>query len=130
MNDMRDDLRELLQRKADQVPPHRDVPRSLVGRARRRIVVNVLGAGLMVVVLAGGAFAGLRALGAVPVQQPVGVPTTSSAPRTQTAPTIAACTFAQLRAVGSMGGAAGSREGSIGLPTFSDVTRTLWGRPS
>jgi hypothetical protein len=130
MNDMRDDLHELLQRKADQVPPHRDVPRSLAGRARRRIVVNVLGTGLMVAVLASGAFAGLRALGAVPVQQPAGVPTTSSAPRTQTAPTISACMSAQLRAVGSMGGAAGSREGSIGLTNFSDATCTLQGTPS
>ncbi len=130
MNDIRDDLSELLRRKADQVPPHRDVPRSLVGRARRRIVVNVLGAGLMVAVLAGGAIAGLRALGAVPAQQPAGVPTTSSAPRTQTAPTISACTSAQLRAVGSMGGAAGSREGSIGLTNFSDATCTLQGTPS
>jgi hypothetical protein len=129
MNDIRDDLSELLRRKADQVPPHREVPRSLVGRARRRIAVNVLGAGLMIVVLAGGAFAGLRALGAVPIQQPVGVPSTSSAPRTQTAPSISACTSAQFRAVGSMGGAAGSREGSICLTNFSDVTCTLQGTP-
>src|SRR5437763_16215519 len=102
MNDMGDDLRELLRRKADQVPPHRAAPRSLMRRARRRIAVNALGAGLIVVVLAGGAFAGLRALGMPLVQRPVGpLPTsapapshapTSSAPPTSPASTVASCT--------------------------------------
>src|SRR5438067_6953235 len=137
MNDMGDDLRELLRRKADQVPPHRAAPRSLMRRARRRIAVNALGAGLLVVVLAGGAFAGLRALAMRLVQRPVGPPPTSapapsltpapshaptsSAPPTSPASTIASCTSAQLRAMGSMDGAAGSREGALSLTNFSDV---------
>jgi hypothetical protein len=129
MNDIRDDLHELLQRKADQVPLHRDVPRSLVGRARRRIAVNALGTGLMMVLLAGGAIAGLRSLGAAPVQQPAGSPPASSAPRTSTS-TIPMCTSASLRAVGRLVGAAGSREGAISLTNFSDTTCTLEGRPS
>jgi Protein of unknown function (DUF4232) len=136
MNDMGDDLRELLRRKADQVPPHRAAPRSLMRRAHRRIAVNALGAGLIVVVLAGGAFAGLRALNTPLVQRPVGVPTssvlptTTFAPPTSSASTIASCTSAQLRAVGSMQGAAGSREGALSLTNFSDVTCTLQGRPT
>src|SRR5712691_591639 len=129
MNDIRDDLQELLQRKADQVPPHRDVPRSLMGRARRRIALNALATGLVVVVLAGGAFAGLRSFGAAPARQPGGQPTTSSsAPRTPAA-TIPSCTSGSLRAVGSLDGAAGSREGSIIFTNFSDTTCTLQGRP-
>ena len=35
MSDINDELRELFQRRADDVPPHRMVPRSLVSRARR-----------------------------------------------------------------------------------------------
>jgi hypothetical protein len=129
MNDIRDDLHELLQRKADQVPLHRDVPPSLVGRARRRIAVNALGTGLIVVLLAGGAIAGLRSFGTATVDRPAGVPTASSAPGTPTS-TIPACSSGSLRAVGSMDGAAGSREGSISLTNFSDATCTLQGRPT
>jgi hypothetical protein len=129
MNDIRDDLHELLQRKADEVPRHRDVPHSLMGRTRRRIAMNALGVALTVVVVAGGAIAGLRSLGAAPVQQPVGPPTSSSAPRTPIS-TIPACTSAALRATGLMDGAAGSREGFISLTNFSDTTCTLQGRPT
>src|SRR5213078_3234132 len=72
-----------------------------------------------------------------PVQRPVGVPTTSSvlptttsAPATSSASTTASCTSAQLRAVGSMQGAAGSRDGALSLTNFSDVTCTLQGQPT
>src|SRR5438128_10656471 len=98
MSHMDDDLRDLLRRKADDVPPHREVPRSLTGRARRRIALNALGVGMAVVVLAGGAFAGLRAFGASPAPQPGGTPSTP--PAQPTPPS--ACTTPQLRAVGSM----------------------------
>jgi hypothetical protein len=124
MNDIRDDLHELLQRKADQVPLHRDVPHSLMGRARRRIALNALGTGVMVVVLAGGAFAGLRALGTSPVQRPAGLP--SGTPTS----TIPVCRLASLDSRQSLEGAAGSREGFIRLTNFSDTTCTLQGRPA
>jgi Protein of unknown function (DUF4232) len=128
MSDMRDDLREALQRQADQVPPHRDVPRSLAGRARRRIAVNALGVGLALVVVAGGAFAGLRTLGSSPtVVLPAGPNSTASQ---QSGATVAACTSARLRAVGSFEGAAGSREGGVTLTNFSDATCTLTGTPA
>ena len=129
MSPVDDDLRELLRRRADDVPPHRGVPRSLVGRARRRIALNALGVGVAVVVLAGGAFAGLRAFGAAPAPQPAGQTSTSSVQPTPPASTIQACTSAQLRAVGSMQGAAGSREGGVNLTNLSDTACTLQGTP-
>jgi Protein of unknown function (DUF4232) len=122
MNDMRDDLRAVLRRKAGQVPPHREVPGSLTGRARRRIAVNLLGVGLVVAVVGTGAFAGLRTLGSAPGTR---VPGGSSA-----AATPQACTSARLRAVGSFEGAAGSREGNVTLTNYSDVTCTLKGTPT
>src|SRR5438046_634668 len=153
MTDMRDELQELLQRRADGVPPHREVPRSLVGRARRRVALNALGVGMVVLVMAGGAFAGLRAIDAAgpslpahPSQPPAptvgptgssGRPTASPASSTGSAvqPTpsagsISACTSAQLRAVGTFEGAAGSREGGVSLTNLSDGTCTLQGTPT
>src|SRR5213076_3288817 len=74
MIDTGDELRELLQRKADDVPPHREIPRALEGRARRRIGLNALGVGMVVVVLAAGALAGVRAFGGPQAQQrPAGI---------------------------------------------------------
>jgi hypothetical protein len=119
---MREDIREVLRRKADQMPPHRDVPRSLAGRARRRIAVNLLGVGLAVVVVGTGAFAGVRSLGSAPGTRTPGGGSTAAAP--------AACTSARLRAVGSFEGAMGSREGGVTLTNFSDVTCTLQGTPT
>jgi len=138
VKDVRDDLRELLRRRADNVPPQRDVPRSLVGRARRRIALNAVGVGLALVVLAGGAWAGLQAFGSAPAHEPAGTGPPSSAqpaPSTSAQPppsasAIPACTSAQLRAVGSMEGAAGSRDGSISLSNISDQTCTLQGTPT
>src|SRR5436309_14728337 len=74
MSDINDELRELFQRRADDVPPHRMVPRSLVSRARRRIALNMVGAGVVVLVLAGGAFAEVRVLGGLPARQRVVTP--------------------------------------------------------
>src|SRR5947207_1159005 len=123
MSHMDEDLRDLLRRRADDVPPHREVPRSLAGRAHRRIALNSLGAVLTVVVLAGGALAGLRTFGAARAPEP-------AAQRTTPASTTAVCTSAQLRAVGSMEGAAGSREGGISLENLSNKTCTLRGTPT
>jgi hypothetical protein len=134
MSDMRDDLRELLQRRADGVPPHRDVPRSLVARARRRVALNALGVGLAVAVAAGGVFAGLRAFDTAPAPQPAGKPhpstvVTSPPPTSPPPAAVTACTGSQLRAVGSMQGAAGSLEGGVSFTNFSDRTCTVQGRP-
>ena len=128
MSDVRDDLRELLRRRANELPPHREVPSSLRGRARRRIAFNALGVGLAVVVAAGGALAGIRAFGGPSAPEPGGSPSPSSQ-QTPSGSGLPACTSAQLRAVGSMEGAAGSREGAITLENLSDQTCTLQGRP-
>ncbi len=130
MSDVRDDLREVLRRKAEQVRPHRDVPRSLAARARRRIAVNALGVGLAIAIVAGGVVTGLRALGSSPtVGQPLGTGS-STAQRSGSSATVTACTSGQLRAVGMFEGAAGSREGGVTLTDFSDVTCTLQGTPT
>ena len=124
MTPVDDDLRELLRRRADQVSTHRDVPRALVGRARRRIALNALGAGVAVVVLAGGAFAGVRA-----IQRNPSTPGSFSSSPPAPAVVSTACTSGQLRAVGSMQGAAGSREGAIRFTNYSNKSCTLQGTP-
>jgi hypothetical protein len=139
---MDDELRDLFQRKADDVPPHQEVPGRLARRARRRVALNGLAVGALVVVLAGGAFAGVRALGSGGTTQPGGSPTVTSQPTqpggspTMTtqptpspSPAVAACTSGQLRAVGTMEGAAGSREGDVALTNLSDQTCTVQGTP-
>src|SRR5256885_2419002 len=99
MSDMRDDLRELLQRRAEGVPPHRDVPRSLVARARRRVALNALGVGLAVVVAAGGGFAGGRAVGPAPATKIRGRPHHSPGATPPAPAALPAPTGGPLRAV-------------------------------
>lgn len=138
MSDIRDDLRELLESRAGEVPPHRDVPRSLAGRARRRIALNALGAGLVIVVVAAGAVTGLRAFSTGPDHQPAisppavhqSTPPVPPSPSATAGSAGSACTAGQLRATGSMEGAAGSREGGMTLSNFSDRTCTLEGTPT
>jgi hypothetical protein len=129
VNDLHDDLRELLRRKADEVPTHRTMPRSLVRRARGRIAVNALAVGLTVAVFAGGLLAGVRTFGAAHDTQEAGQPP-SITPPTSPAASKPACTGGQLRANASIEGAAGSREGAVTLTNFSDTTCTLQGRPT
>jgi Protein of unknown function (DUF4232) len=121
VNDLDDEVRDLLWRKAHEVPPHLGVPRSLKGRVRRRIALNALAVGTTVVVVVAGAFVGLRAFTGTTAQ-----PAVTSPPPVGTA----ACTSGQLRAVGSMEGGAGSRFGTITLSNFSDTTCTLQGAAS
>lgn len=142
MSGMDDEIRQLLSRKADEVPPHWDVPRSLTRRVRRRIALNALAVGTALVVVAFGAFASVRTLNAPgdakpigPASSPTAEPTPSPSPTAapvQPTPSTAteACTSAQLRAVGSMEGAAGSREGMIELTNLSQETCTLEGTPA
>src|SRR5438105_12955693 len=105
MTQIDDDVRELLRRKADEVPLHGEVPRELVGRARRRIAVNSIGVGLAVIALAGGTFASVRA---IQNQHPKPGSFQSGSPnpavRSPAATTTPACTAGQLPAGGSMDG--------------------------
>jgi hypothetical protein len=123
MNDLDEDLRQLLARKADDVAPHGRVPRSLLVRARRRMLRNAVGVGLTVVVLAAGAVAGLRAFGSSAPQ-----PAAATHPPSVSAPSP--CTAAQLQVSASMQGAAGSREGAFVFTNTSQGTCTLEDTPT
>jgi hypothetical protein len=129
MNDMNNDVTELLRRRAAQVPPHREVPASMTGRVRRRVVMNALAMGVAVVLVGGIAVAGLRTLAPATNDIPGGQPGTSASQQTSSGSAGAACTSAQLSAQASMEGAAGSREGVIVFTNVSGETCTLEGRP-
>jgi hypothetical protein len=141
MTNMENELRALLQSRAAEVPRARAVPRSLRGRARRRIAINALAMGAAAVLVAGGAYAGLRAVGGTERPKGAGVPPavekspspiheSPSAVKDTPPSATPKCTSGRLRAVASMEGAAGSREGAIDLTNFSDVTCTLEGTPA
>ena len=138
---MDEELREMLRRKAGAVPAHKEVPMSLIRRARRRIARNVIAWTAAVVVVVGGGFVAVRALSTTPNERPVPPASTSSATPTHPArqthsssPTppvsTTACAAGQLRAVGTLEGAAGSREGAVVITNFSDKTCTLEGSPT
>lgn len=76
MSDMDDRLRDLLRRKADDVPHHKDVPPSMIRRAHRRMAVNAAVVGGVALVLIVGVFAGFQAFaGSSPPVQPLTSPT-------------------------------------------------------
>jgi hypothetical protein len=116
MNDVDDEVRDLLQEKARDVPPTLDVPRSLTTRVRRRIALNALAVTITLVAVAAGAFGSLRALSS----RPSG---------TYHAGPPSPCTSEHLRAIVSMEGAPGSREGTIDL-TNTSQTCSLEGTPT
>ena len=121
---MEGQVRELLRRQAEAVPPQLAVPPMLAGRAHRRFAVNALGAAAVAIVLVAGVFAGLRTIGGAPVNQP------GASPGDSGSTTIGPCTAPQLRATAAMEGAAGSREGEILFTNVSDATCTLEGTQS
>ncbi|MDP9223822.1 MAG: DUF4232 domain-containing protein, partial [Actinomycetota bacterium] len=126
---MDDEIRELLRRKADEVPPHGDVPRSLTRRVRRRVAWNAAAVGTMLVVLGAGTVVGARALNAPGSPKPIR-PASTATVQSSPSPSSTACTSQQLRAVGSLEGAMGSRDGTISLTNMSDLTCTLQGNPT
>jgi Domain of unknown function (DUF4232) len=135
----------MLRKKADDVNRQRAVPGELTRRVRLRVARNVSVVGIMLVLLGAGAFVGARTLN--PLHPPRHVPPAShrtgptprhvsptphastTAPATSTV-SPSACSAGQLRAVGTLEGAAGSREGAITVSNFSDVTCTLQGQPT
>jgi len=86
---MDEEVRDMLRRKAENTPPHGEVPSSLAGRARRRIALNALGASAIVLVLVAGAFTGFRAFAGSPAVHPAGPPkpTLVPPPSCRTGPT-------------------------------------------
>jgi hypothetical protein len=117
-------LRELLDDIADEMSGHRTVPPELEKRVRRRVALNSAVVGTIAIALAVGTFATVRAI--APTKAPTITPATSSTPGA-TGPKP--CSNGQLRAIGSISGAAGSRVGSIELRNYSATTCTLTGTP-
>src|SRR6266566_1728050 len=59
---MADDLRELLQRKADSLTPSGPAPARMLRRARRRASISLIGGVIVLAALAFGSYSGLAAL--------------------------------------------------------------------
>jgi hypothetical protein len=120
-----EEIRTLLRDKADEVPMHGSLPAPLRRRVRTRIAINTSALGAVVIVVIAGAVVGANELSkpsAAGFEGPNGSATTATTP--------AACTAGQLRAVGTLQGAAGSRIGSITLTNLSNKTCTLTGTPT
>jgi hypothetical protein len=118
MNDLRDEVRDVLRRKAQAQDPVLGVPEALPGRVRRRIARNAIATGAVLAVLAAGVVVGLVSLGSAPAN----IPAHSG--------TDLACAAGDLRATLTMEGAMGSREGAIVVTNASDESCTLQGRPT
>jgi hypothetical protein len=141
MTDMDDEVRDSLQRRAEDIPPRREVPPDLGRRAGRRIAFNSLAAGAAFVVILAVAIVGIRALtsseeelGGNPTPTSVHHSGGGSGPTPTTAASssgsgVTECAASDLRANGTLLGAAGSREGVIDVANLSDTTCTLQGRP-
>jgi hypothetical protein len=142
----------MLRRKADNVPPHREVPPSLAGRARRRIALNALGAGAIVVVLVAGAFTGFRAFAGATNRQPAAKPslvqpqpsssptpsgivsspspTPSPSPSSSGTTTPARCMLGDLQvAVAGSNGAAGHIQVEVSMRNHGAAACSLEGYP-
>ncbi|MDP9299592.1 MAG: DUF4232 domain-containing protein [Actinomycetota bacterium] len=129
---MDDDLTQLervLKDRAAEVSQVRDVPPTMLARARRRVARNALASVLGAVVIVVGASAGLANLGVLHGSG-ADVPGGSGAVAPSTAAPSTACAAADLRAEVSLEGAAGSVEGSIGLTNVGGTTCTLTGQPT
>jgi Protein of unknown function (DUF4232) len=124
MTDLDDELRELFERRAGDVPPHAQVPASLRARSRRRIALNGLVAAVVVVALGGAAVGGLQLIRSSTRITPGGG---GSAPASGA--TVEKCTSAELRVDARLGGAMGSVEGEIRVSNDSSATCTLRGYP-
>jgi hypothetical protein len=125
---MDDDLRTLehvLRERAAEIPHIQQVPSTLHARARRRIVRNWLSAVLAVGLLVAGATGALAGLGALR-----GASEVPHGHSPKPVASTSACIAADLRAIASLDGAAGSVVGSIELTNTSAATCTLEGRPA
>jgi hypothetical protein len=140
MTNVDERLRELLERKAGEVPPRPGIPPTLRPRARRRIALNGVVALAVVVALGGGAVGVLSTFDRAGVSEVGGGPKATAAPAvsassepSSSAPassSLPACTAGQLRVDAQLDGAMGSLGGALLLSNYSSTTCTLQGRPT
>jgi hypothetical protein len=123
VNDLQE-LRAVLQAKADEVQPHRVVPPALVRRARRRIVRTAVVSSVIVLALGVGAAAGVRAITGPPGRQ---IPGHSPTPPAPVGPQ--ACRATDLAAALRVEGAAGSQYLTVTFTNGSAIPCTMEGVP-
>src|SRR5436305_97614 len=116
MLDVEDQVREMLLRRASDVPIHVEAPAGMLRRAWRRIIMAFTGGAVAVALLAVGAGAGVHLL-----RQPNGVGSQV---------TISACRAAELRGTLRLGGANDNLLGSIEVLNVGNQTCSLQGQPS
>jgi hypothetical protein len=122
MPDIEQEVRALLERRANDVPPRVEVPPTLVRRARTRFAAYAVGVAAAVVMVAGVGAAAIRNVPGGPVTTPGdGGPSAGAPP---------ACTANQLFANPQMGGAMGSVEGTIVVGASADAACVLRGTPT
>jgi uncharacterized protein DUF4232 len=122
MPDFEQEVRALLERRANDVPPRVEVPATLVRRARTRFAAYAVGLAAAVVVVAGIGAAALRSAPGGPVTTPGSTSPSVGAP--------AACTADQLSAIPQVTGAMGSVEAAIEVGTSGDEACLLRGTPN
>jgi len=133
-----DELRELLQGKAESLPPAGPAPRPMLRRARRRGAATVTTGLLVLAAAAFGSYAGITALADRPLRQgPAGrSPTPSvgvSAPSPSGSPVpplLRVCAADDLTGQAELNGAAGSQVGSLRFLVSWDTQCSLTGRPT
>jgi len=118
MHDVEDRLREMLRRRAGDVPIHVEAPLGMLRRAWRRILMAFTGAAVAVAVVAAGAVAGVRLL-----NQNVGGPASA----TQIAP---ACRASDLQGNINLVSANSQFRGSLLVTNVSGNACSLQGQPS
>jgi hypothetical protein len=118
VSDIEDEVREALRATADRVPLTFDAPAEVLRRARRRMARTLGAAILTVVLLAGGAVAGVRAFTAVPPSRPAPaatIPSHPSTPSTTSAPVASAPGTVRVVRRLPIAGAAAAAVGEQGL---------------
>jgi hypothetical protein len=122
MPDFEQEVRALLERRANDVPPRVEVPPTLVRRARTRFAAYAVGVAAAVVLVAG--------IGAAALQSAPGGPVTTPGSTSPSVAAPAACTANQLSAIPQMMGAMGSVEGTVVVGTSADASCVLRGTPT
>jgi uncharacterized protein DUF4232 len=121
MNDVQDEITRMLHEKASDVAPHAEVPPSLARQVRPRIARNLVLVAASVAAVTFVAVTGLRSLQEPRDQSLDHGSSVPSGPQT--------CAQPSLEVSLMLEGAAGSREGPIGLRNSSGGTCTLEGTP-